>query len=301
MADAKTSNNTRKLVITTMSIRTGVEVTNTISKVQEAESKYLTAIGLLKALVARLRTLHKLKPTKIALSATTKGQGATQYTATGLYTCSSTVTPTAEADSNCSLESDQAGQITDANVNLQTAGHLNILPDDKIQLTKFKLIAAAKASDSVTDPAASHQGICTESGNKGNPSAASNVIAGVLEVTDHDAAPEKTQIFAANDVSKCNPANRDATWRADAAPNLAQTLCELKKVDSIVGRRYHKENAAQFVGDSELMTILFELNSPGTKAPETEQEKKALIEKFFPQDPTAFKTEITDAIEKTEI
>nr|APD73282.1 variant surface glycoprotein 1125.537 [Trypanosoma brucei] len=295
------SSKSRRTALTALSIRAAATVADTMSKAHQLQTQYLTAIGLLKARVAQLRALHKLTPTNTVLSETSKGQGATEYTATGLFTCTSTVTLTAETEGNCSLETETAGQINDSNVNLQTATHLKLLPDDKIQLTKFKLIAAAKDSDSVTHAATSHQGICTENGNRANPSAANNVIAGVLQVTKHDANPQKTQLFAANNAGECQAAARDSTWREDSAANLVQTLCELKKVETIGSRRYHQENAAQFVGDSELLTILSDLVSPGSKVPDKEQEKKALIYKFFPQDPATFKTEITDAVEKTEI
>nr|CAI77631.1 variant surface glycoprotein MITat1.7 [Trypanosoma brucei brucei] len=302
IAAAQTPSPATRMALTALSINADVTAATALSQLQNARAAYARAIKLLSARVAKLRAVHELTPSQVTHSNTKTQAGQTLSGVASLRTCEADVQLQAADAGNCSLETDKLGDITAANIDLATATQIKLLSDTKIKIRGYKLIAAGKATAGSADTASTTtHGFCAESGQHNSPSRATNVIAGQLTLADLDQTPANVPYFEHDNEGECKKPKADGSYRDDSPETLAAALCAVKKTSFPTPTAKHKIGPAALYSDTAILTILSDLNSPGSKAPKTEQEKKALIHKFFPQDPATFKTEITDAVETTEI
>nr|APD72650.1 variant surface glycoprotein 1125.294 [Trypanosoma brucei] len=302
IAAANTASAERRVAFNALAINSERIATQAVTELERSRKAYTRALTLLSARVARLRQYHALTPTTVTQKGTLRNSAKPLLGATGLTTCEADVQLTAANDGNCSLESTALGQVTADNIDLKAATQIKMLAESKIKFREYKLKAGSKgAVASVDTPSTGTHGFCAQSSQENNPSGASNVLAVQLTLKPPDTAPEEIHYFENNNEGDCKRVAADDSYREDSPETLAAALCAVKKTSFPATTEKHKIGATSLSSDGEILTLLSEINSPGSKEPKTEEQKKALIHKFLSQDPATFKTEITYAVEKTEI
>nr|AGH60486.1 variant surface glycoprotein 1562 [Trypanosoma brucei] len=255
------------------------------SQTTEAHKIYERAVCTIKQHEATMLTLHKTQPTTAKVSSTQETPGVELNSVTGMTTCTSTASFTADT-TNCTLESETGGVKA---ADIEPTKHTKIkLVDLAKPPTTFTVTKHCKGTVANT-PTASNavDGACIEQGSDfgGNQD---NAIATKLSKKTKNYQTVDVNLFTDATKTTCTQIDPKAAYTEYHKDTLGHALCTLRQLNKPTYTPIHRRPWTAVTADEKLLQALTDLITPGGKAPTDPQEKKTITDAYLGSDQNVF-------------
>nr|APD73024.1 variant surface glycoprotein 1125.177 [Trypanosoma brucei] len=272
---------------------------DTLNRETEAAAKrYNDALRIIKQQEAAMLTLHKVQTTAAKLSSSAAQTGQSLNSVTGMTTCTSTASFSAEPN-NCTLESETSGIKA---VDIEPTKHTKIkIIDVSKPATTYTVTTHCKGTVT-TNPTASDSvpGGCIEKGSDFG-SQRPNAMATALTKKATSYSTIDVNLFTNVEAKTCTQINPAAPYTEYDKDTLGNALCNVRQLTKPTYTPIHRRPWTAVRDNEKLLQALTGLTNPGAKPPTEQQAKKALTDAYLGSDQTAFTARITDSIDKTPL